>query len=131
MPVEPLATGDSARRQFDFVAVDEVQLAGDRERGHIFTDRIMHARGAFETMLMGAQTQRHSSKPYCPMPGWNLGNACPSLFMLAQKLTRLPRRSAVVAFSMSDVYRIAEFVRRQRGAAVVMGRLSPRTQRTG
>ncbi|MEL0289584.1 MAG: helicase-related protein [Alphaproteobacteria bacterium] len=130
MPVEPLATSDLAGRRFDFVAVDEVQLAGDRERGHIFTDRIMHARGAFETMLMGAKTAAPLLKALLPDARFEFRQRMSQLVYAGpKKLTRLPRRSAVVAFSMSDVYQIAEFVRRQRGgAAVVMGRLSPRTR---
>ena len=66
MPVEPLGLNDVAGRRFDFVAVDEVQLAGDRERGHIFTDRILHARGAFETMLLGAETAAPLLKALLP-----------------------------------------------------------------
>ena len=130
MPVEPLATSDLAGRRFDFVAVDEVQLAGDRERGHIFTDRIMHARGAFETMLMGAETAAPLLKALLPDARFEFRQRMSQLVYAGpKKLTRLPRRSAVVAFSMSDVYQIAEFVRRQRGgAALVMGRLSPRTR---
>jgi len=130
MPVEPLAASDLAGRRFDFVAVDEVQLAGDRERGHIFTDRIMHARGAFETMLMGAETAAPLLKALLPDARFEFRQRMSQLVYAGpKKLTRLPRRSAVVAFSASDVYQIAEFVRRQRGgAAVVMGRLSPRTR---
>ena len=130
MPVEPIATSDLAGRRFDFVAVDEVQLAGDRERGHIFTDRIMHARGAFETMLMGAETAAPLLKALLPDARFEFRQRMSQLVYAGpKKLTRLPRRSAVVAFSTSDVYQIAEFVRRQRGgAAVVMGRLSPRTR---
>ncbi|MDA0332845.1 MAG: helicase-related protein [Proteobacteria bacterium] len=130
MPVEPLAASDLAGRRFDFVAVDEVQLAGDRERGHIFTNRIMHARGAFETMLMGAETAAPLLKALLPDARFEFRQRMSQLVYAGpKKLTRLPRRSAVVAFSASDVYQIAEFVRRQRGgAAVVMGRLSPRTR---
>ncbi len=130
MPVEPLVTSDLVGRQFDFVAVDEVQLAGDRERGHIFTDRIMHARGAFETMLMGAETAAPLLNALLPGARFEFRQRMSQLVYVGpKKLTRLPRRSAVVAFSTSDVYQIAEFVRRQLGgAAVVMGRLSPRTR---
>ena len=74
-----------AGRRFDFVAVDEVQLAGDRERGHIFTDRILHARGAFETMLLGAETAAPLLKALLPMRGLNSDSACHSLFMPVQK----------------------------------------------
>ena len=130
MPVEPLALSNLACRRFDFVAVDEVQLAGDRERGHIFTDRIMNARGAFETMLMGAETAAPLLKALLPDARFEFRQRMSKLVYAGpKKLTRLPRRSAVVAFSTSDVYQIAEFVRRLRGGtAVVMGRLSPRTR---
>ena len=130
MPVETSQFDDLAGRRFDFVAVDEVQLAGDRERGHIFTDRILHARGAFETMFMGAKTAAPLLKALMPDARFEFRERMSRLVYAGpKKLTRLPRRSAVVAFSTSDVYQIAEFVRRQRGgAAVVMGRLSPRTR---
>ena len=130
MPVETSQFDDLAGKRFDFVAVDEVQLAGDRERGHIFTDRILHARGAFETMFMGAETAAPLLKALLPDARFEFRERMSRLaYAGPKKLTRLPRRSAVVAFSTSDVYQIAEFVRRQRGgAAVVMGRLSPRTR---
>jgi len=130
MPIETGRPDDLAGGRFDFVAVDEVQLAGDRERGHIFTDRILHARGAFETMFMGAETAAPLLKALLPDARFEFRQRLSRLsYAGPKKLTRLPRRSAVVAFSTSDVYQIAEFVRRQRGgAAVVMGRLSPRTR---
>jgi len=114
----------------DFVAVDEIQLAGDGERGHVFTDRLFHARGLNETLLLGAATMRDAIREL--LPGANLVSR-PRLSRLTyagdKKITRLPRRSAIVAFSVNDVYAIAELVRRQRGgAAVVLGALSPRTR---
>ncbi len=114
----------------DFVAIDEIQLAADGERGHIFTDRLFHARGLNETLLLGAATMRDVIREV--LPGANLVSR-PRLSNLTyagdKKITRLPRRSAIVAFSTSDVYAIAELVRRQRGgAAVVLGALSPRTR---
>jgi ATP-dependent RNA helicase SUPV3L1/SUV3 len=114
----------------DFVAIDEIQLAADGERGHIFTDRLFHARGLNETLLLGAATMRDVIREL--LPGANLISR-PRLSNLTyagdKKITRLPRRSAIVAFSASDVYAIAELVRRQRGgAAVVLGALSPRTR---
>jgi ATP-dependent RNA helicase SUPV3L1/SUV3 len=114
----------------DFVAVDEIQLAGDGERGHVFTDRLFHARGLNETLLLGAATMRDAIREL--LPGANLVSR-PRLSKLTyagdKKITRLPRRSAIVAFSANDVYAIAELVRRQRGgAAVVLGALSPRTR---
>jgi ATP-dependent RNA helicase SUPV3L1/SUV3 len=114
----------------DFLAIDEVQLAADPERGHIFTDRLLHARGREETLLLGAQTMRQAIADL--IPGANFISR-PRLSKLGyageKKITRLPGRSAVVAFSASEVYAIAELMRRQRGgAAVVLGALSPRTR---
>jgi ATP-dependent RNA helicase SUPV3L1/SUV3 len=114
----------------DFVAVDEIQLATDAERGHVFTDRLFHARGLNETLLLGAATMRDAIRDL--LPGAHLVSR-PRLSRLTyagdKKITRLPRRSAIVAFSANDVYAIAELVRRQRGgAAVVLGALSPRTR---
>jgi ATP-dependent RNA helicase SUPV3L1/SUV3 len=114
----------------DFVAVDEIQLAADGERGHVFTNRLFHARGLSETLLLGAATMRDAIREL--LPGANLVSR-PRLSNLSyageKKITRLPRRSAIVAFSVNDVYAIAELVRRQRGgAAVVLGALSPRTR---
>ncbi len=130
MPFDANADAELANRRFDFVAVDEVQLAGDRERGHVFTDRILHARGAFETMFMGAETATPLLKALLPDAKFEFRDRMSKLaYAGPKKLTRLPRRSAIVAFSAADVYQIAEFVKRQRGgAAVVMGRLSPRTR---
>jgi ATP-dependent RNA helicase SUPV3L1/SUV3 len=114
----------------DFVAIDEIQLAADGERGHVFTDRLFHARGLNETLLLGAATMRDAIREL--LPGANLVSR-PRLSQLTyagdKKITRLPRRAAIVAFSANDVYAIAELVRRQRGgAAVVLGALSPRTR---
>jgi len=114
----------------DFLAIDEVQLAGDFERGHVFTDRLLHARGRAETLLLGAQTMREAIADL--VPGANFISR-PRLSKLSyagqKKITRMPQRSAVVAFSAADVYSIAELIRRQRGgAAVVLGALSPRTR---
>ena len=114
----------------DFVAIDEIQLAADGERGHVFTNRLFHARGTSETLLLGAATMRDAIREL--LPGANLVSR-PRMSSLSyageKKITRLPRRSAIVAFSANDVYAIAELVRRQRGgAAVVLGALSPRTR---
>ncbi len=114
----------------DFLAIDEIQLAGDPERGHVFTDRLLHARGKQETLLLGAQTMRDVINDL--LPGANHISR-PRLSKLTyagqKKLSRLPRRTAIVAFSASDVYAVAELMRRQRGgAAVVLGALSPRTR---
>ncbi|WP_209006275.1 DEAD/DEAH box helicase [Stappia sp. 28M-7] len=114
----------------DFVAIDEVQLAGDLERGHVFTDRILNMRGTLETLLLGSATARPLLERL--LPGLNVVTR-PRMSILAysgqKKITRLPARSAVVAFSSSEVYAIAELIRRQHGgAAVVLGSLSPRTR---
>jgi ATP-dependent RNA helicase SUPV3L1/SUV3 len=113
-----------------FVAIDEVQLAGDLERGHIFTDRILHLRGREETLLLGAATMKPILQQV--LPGITIVERprLSQLFYAGQKkITRLPQRSAIVAFSADEVYAIAELIRRQRGgAAVVLGALSPRTR---
>ncbi len=113
-----------------FLAIDEIQLAGDLERGHIFTDRLLNLRGREETLLLGAATMRGIVERL--LPGVNILTR-PRMSVLAytgsKKITRLPTRSAVVAFSADEVYAIAELIRRQRGgAAVVLGSLSPRTR---
>jgi len=114
----------------DFVAIDEVQLAISLDRGHVFTDRILNLRGQYETMFLGAQTLRSALEHL--LPGINVITR-PRMSRLTyagqKKITRLPRRSAIVAFSADEVYAIAELIRRQRGAAgVVLGSLSPRTR---
>ncbi len=112
------------------LAIDEIQLAADLERGHVFTDRLFHARGREETLLLGAETMRGMIQRFVPGTQFVTRPRFSDLaYTGAKKLTRLPRRSAVVAFSADDVYAIAELVRRQRGgAAVVLGALSPRTR---
>ncbi len=114
----------------EFVAIDEIQLASDLERGHIFTDRLLHLRGRHETLLLGASTMRGLLERL--LPGITVVER-PRLSQLlyagSKKITRLPARSAIVAFSADEVYAIAELIRRQRGgAAVVLGALSPRTR---
>ncbi len=113
-----------------FVAIDEVQLAGDLERGHIFTDRILHLRGRDETLLLGAGTMRPILEQLLPGITVLERPRLSHLFYAGQKkITRLPHRTAIVAFSADEVYAIAELIRRQRGgAAVVLGALSPRTR---
>ncbi|WP_306017066.1 helicase-related protein [Oceanicaulis sp. MMSF_3324] len=113
-----------------FLAVDEIQLAADPERGHIFTDRLLHARGTQETLFLGAATMRPILRHLIPDAEIEERERFSTLsYAGTKKLTKLPRRSAIVAFSSEDVYSIAELVRRQRGgAAVVMGALSPRTR---
>jgi ATP-dependent RNA helicase SUPV3L1/SUV3 len=127
-----VATVEAMPRDLDvaFLAVDEIQLAADFERGHVFTDRMLHRRGREETLMLGAATMRPIVERL--LPGASIVSR-PRLSQLTfageKKLTRLPRRSAVVAFSADEVYAIAELIRRQRGgAAVVLGALSPRTR---
>jgi ATP-dependent RNA helicase SUPV3L1/SUV3 len=114
----------------EFVAIDEVQLAGNLDRGHVFTDRILNLRGRSETLLLGAATIRPLLERL--LPGLNVITR-PRMSVLeyagSKKVSRLPARSAIVAFSSDEVYSIAELIRRQRGgAAVVLGSLSPRTR---
>ena len=113
-----------------FLAIDEVQLCADFERGHIFTDRVLHRRGREETMLLGAATMRPILERLLPGTSFVSRPRFSKLMYAGQKkLTRLPRRSAIVAFSAEMVYTTAELIRRQRGgAAVVLGALSPRTR---
>ncbi|MGD0144619.1 MAG: helicase-related protein, partial [Rhizomicrobium sp.] len=113
-----------------FLAIDEIQLCADPERGHVFTDRLLHARGEEETLFLGAETMRGTIQRFVPEAHFITRPRFSDLaYTGAKKLTRLPRRSAIVAFSAEDVYGIADLVRRQRGgAAVVLGALSPRTR---
>src|SRR5213080_4488077 len=127
-----VSTVEAMPRDLDvaFLAIDEVQLGADLERGHVFTDRILNRRGREETLVLGAQTVRPMIERL--LPGAHVLTR-PRLSQLSfggeKKITRLPRRSAVVAFSAEEVYSIAELIRRQRGgAAVVLGSLSPRTR---
>jgi ATP-dependent RNA helicase SUPV3L1/SUV3 len=117
-------------REVAFLAIDEVQLAADPDRGHVFTDRILHARGFNETMLLGSDTMVPMIRRLVPDCEFISRPRFSRLtYAGTDKITRLPPRSAVVAFSAAGVYGIAELLRRQRGgAAVVMGALSPRTR---
>src|SRR6185369_11826176 len=127
-----VATVEAMPRDLDlaFVAIDECQLGSDLERGHVFTDRMLNRRGREETLVLGAATVRPMVERL--LPGIDVVQR-PRLSQLSfageKKITRLPRRSAIVAFSAEEVYAIAELIRRQRGgAAVVLGALSPRTR---
>ncbi len=117
-------------QEVDFLGVDEVQLCADHERGHVFTHRMLHARGTSETMLMGADTMAPLIRRLLPGAELDRRERFSTLSYTGfQRLTGLPRRSAIVAFSAEEVYAIAELLRRKRGgAAVVMGALSPRTR---
>ena len=117
-------------RSFSFVAIDEIQLAADPDRGHIFTDRILNTRGTEETVLLGAETIKPILQKILPNCSIEIR---PRLSILSyigvKKLTRLKPRSAIVAFSIPEVYKIAELIRTKKGgAAIVMGALSPRTR---
>ena len=113
-----------------FVAVDEIQLAADFDRGHVFTDRLLNRRGADETLLIGSGVMAPVIRTLLPgVPVVERPRLSKLSFAGHAKISRLPRRSAIVAFSAEEVYAIAEFLRRQRGgAAVVLGALSPRTR---
>jgi ATP-dependent RNA helicase SUPV3L1/SUV3 len=117
-------------RQVDFLAVDEIQLCGDTERGYVFTDRLLHARGLFEYVFLGAKSFEPLFHRLFPGAEVMMRERLSSLtYSGPKKLTRLPKRTAIVAFSTEKVYAIAELIRRQRGgAAVVMGSLSPKTR---
>ena len=117
-------------REVDFLAVDEIQLCADADRGHVFTDRLLNARGRQETMFMGSDAFRSLLTQLVPEAEIITRPRFSSLsFAGARKIARLPARSAVVGFSANNVYAIAELIRRQRGgAAIVMGALSPRTR---
>ncbi len=114
----------------DFLAVDEIQLAADPERGHVFTDRLLRARGLAETVFMGSETMRDPIAALLPEAAFQRRERLSTLsYTGAKRVSRLPRRSAIVGYSVESVYGIAELVRRQKGgAAVVMGALSPRTR---
>jgi ATP-dependent RNA helicase SUPV3L1/SUV3 len=117
-------------RVVEFLAIDEIQLARDPDRGYIFTDRLLHARGTGETLLLGSDTMRQMLRrvigPHEVLRRERLSTLS---YAGARKLTKLARRTAIVAFSAEEVYAIAELIRRQKGgAAIVMGALSPRTR---
>src|ERR1700709_2137181 len=127
-----VSTVEAMPRDLDvaFLAVDEIQICADLERGHVFTDRILNRRGRDETLILGAATMRNIVERL--LPGINVVTR-PRLSQLSfagdRKITRQPRRTAIVAFSADEVYAIAELIRRQHGgAAVVLGSLSPRTR---
>jgi len=117
-------------RPVDFMAIDEIQICADPDRGHIFTDRLLHARGGQETMFMGSEAIRPILKKLVPGIEFITRPRFSTLsYAGSRKIVRLPPRSAVVGFSAADVYAVAELIRRQRGgAAIVMGALSPRTR---
>ncbi len=114
----------------DFVAIDEIQLCADPERGHVFTDRLLHMRGLHETLFLGSDSMKGAIAALVPgvqvMRRERLSNLS---WAGSKKISRMPARAAIVGFSVENVYAIAELLRRQKGgAAVVMGALSPRTR---
>jgi ATP-dependent RNA helicase SUPV3L1/SUV3 len=117
-------------RRVEFLAVDEIQLAADRERGHVFTARLLGARGLQETMFLGAETIQPLLRQLVPEAAFIARERLSTLTYAGhKKLDRLPRRSAIVVFSLADLYEVAERVRHETGgAAVVFGALSPRTR---
>src|ERR687885_2300570 len=117
-------------RPVDFLAVDEIQLCADPERGHVFPARLLHARGLAETMFLGSDTIRPLLRRLVPEAEYISRPRFSTLsYTGPRKVTRLPPRSAVVAFAVADVFALAELMRRQRGGtAVVLGALSPRTR---
>ncbi len=124
--VEAMPTGMGA----EFLAVDEIQLCGDPDRGYIFTDRLLNARGLSETLFLGSDVMRARIAALVPEARFIRRERLSRLTYAGEKkISRMPPRSAIVAFSVDSVYGIAELLRRQKGgAAVVMGALSPRTR---
>jgi ATP-dependent RNA helicase SUPV3L1/SUV3 len=114
----------------DFVAVDEIQLCADADRGHVFTDRLLRARGLHETLFLGSDTMRSAIAGLVPQVTFLKRERMSTLrYAGSKKISRMPARSAIVGFSVENVYAIAELIRRQKGGcAVVMGALSPRTR---
>jgi ATP-dependent RNA helicase SUPV3L1/SUV3 len=114
----------------DFVAVDEIQICADPERGHVFTQRLLKARGLHETLFLGSDTMRGAIAALVPGVQFMKRDRFSTLtYAGSKKISRMPARSAIVGFSVENVYAIAELIRRQKGGcAVVMGALSPRTR---
>ncbi|MCJ2133471.1 helicase [Methylobacterium sp. J-026] len=127
-----ICTIEAMPRDLDvaYVAIDEIQLAADMDRGHVFTDRLLYVRGREETLLIGSSTMLPLVQSLIPNIHTTTRPRLSQLTFAGEKrLARLPRRTAIVAFSAEEVYAIAELIRRQRGgAAVVLGALSPRTR---
>ena len=115
---------------FEFIAIDEIQMCADPERGHIFTDRLLNYRGDKLTMFLGADTMKNIISNLVPESEFIYRERLSKLIFTGhKKISRIQPRSAIVAFSVDEVYALAEFVRRQRGgAAIVMGSLSPKTR---
>ena len=117
-------------KNLDFVGVDEIQMCADHERGHIFTDRLLNLRGEKLTMFMGSNTIKNIiSKLNEDTEFVNKERLSKLTYTGYKKISRIDRKTAIIAFSAEEVYAIAELVRRQKGgAAIVMGSLSPKTR---
>jgi len=117
-------------KQLDFVGIDEIQMCADHERGHIFTDRLLNLRGNKLTMFMGSNTiRRIISKLDDDIEFINRNRLSKLSYLGHKKISRINRKTAIIAFSAEEVYAIAELIRRQKGgAAIVMGSLSPKTR---
>ena len=117
-------------KEVDFVAIDEIQMCSDRERGHIFTQRMLEARGTKVTMFLGSQVMANIINDLINEVEFEKKERYSSLsYSGIKKISRLDRKVAIIAFSIEEVYAIAELVRRQKGgAAVIMGSLSPKTR---
>ena len=117
-------------KNLEFVAVDEIQMCSDNERGHIFTDRLLNLRGEKLTMFMGSSTiKKLISKLDEDVEFINKERLSKLTYVGHKKISRIERKSAIIAFSAEEVYAIAELIRRQKGgAAIVMGSLSPKTR---
>ena len=114
----------------DFVAIDEIQMCADKERGHIFTERLLHFRGEKLTMFLGSQVMKNIITELVPGIEFNNKERFSKLtYGGYKKISRIDRKAAIIAFSIEEVYAIAELVRRQKGgSAVIMGSLSPKTR---
>ena len=117
-------------KKVDFVAVDEIQMCSDKERGHIFTDRLLNFRGELLTMFLGSQIMKNIIQDLVKgVEFQNKKRFSKLTYSGYKKISRLDRKVAIIAFSIEEVYAIAELVRRQKGgAAVIMGSLSPKTR---
>jgi ATP-dependent RNA helicase SUPV3L1/SUV3 len=117
-------------KYLDFVAIDEIQMCADHERGHIFTDRLLNLRGEKLTMLMGSNTIKNIINKLDEDTEFINRNRLSKLSYIGhKKISRIDRKTAIIAFSTEEVYAIAELIRRQKGgAAIVMGSLSPKTR---
>jgi len=114
----------------DFIAVDEIQMCADKERGHVFTERLLHARGELMTMFLGSQVMQNIIKQLVKNIEFQKMERFSKLtYGGYKKISRLDEKTAIIAFSIEEVYALAELVRRQKGgAAVIMGSLSPKTR---